>query len=177
VLVPKDVVLRALQDCGDSNFAAFMQTRGFRVDGRAYLDGLFRSVDWTDADLLNGAIAEHGPTKIGIATETLTGLLRRNGPPVSGWAAYDLPANSIEDQFASLFGYGSLAALVDLFALHNVDVNPQSGMPTGICYAMFIWGSVGIIDRQSLLNITGEAWVRVPTTIVKEFGRSFEPRS
>ena len=40
-------------------------------------------------------------------------------------------------------------------------------MPTGLCYAMFSWGSIGIVDRQSLMNITGEAWVRNPTTIVK----------
>jgi len=32
---------------------------------------------------------------------------------------------------------------------------------------MFAWGSIGIVDRQSLMNITGEAWVRYPTTIVK----------
>ena len=40
-------------------------------------------------------------------------------------------------------------------------------MPAGLCYAMFTQGSIGIIDRQSLMNITGEAWVRSPTTIVK----------
>jgi hypothetical protein len=33
---------------------------------------------------------------------------------------------------------------------------------------MFTWGSIGIVDRQSLINITGEAWVRNPTTIGKD---------
>jgi hypothetical protein len=36
-----------------------------------------------------------------------------------------------------------------------------------LCYAMFAWGSIGVIDSQSLMKITGEAWVRDPTTIVK----------
>jgi hypothetical protein len=60
-----------------------------------------------------------------------------------------------------------LTALVDLFKRHGVNVNLPSGMPTGLCYAMFTWSSIGIVDRQSLINITGEAWIRNPTTIVK----------
>jgi hypothetical protein len=58
--------------------------------------------------------------------------------------------------------------LLDLFKARGVDVRSPSGMPTGLCYAMFTGGSIGIIDRQSLMNITGEAWVRNPTTIVKK---------
>ena len=75
-----------------------------------------------------------------------------------------------ENHCASLCGYGPLAALVDLFERHGVDVNLPSGMPTGLCYAMFTWGSIGIVDWQSLMNITGEAWVRNPTTIVRNLG-------
>jgi hypothetical protein len=33
---------------------------------------------------------------------------------------------------------------------------------------MFSWGSIGIVDRTSLMNHTSEAWVRNPTTIVKD---------
>jgi hypothetical protein len=40
-------------------------------------------------------------------------------------------------------------------------------MPTGICYAMFTWNSIGIIDQQSMLNMTHEAWIRNPVTIIK----------
>jgi hypothetical protein len=57
--------------------------------------------------------------------------------------------------------------MVDLFKRNGVKLNLPSGMPTGLCYAMFTWGSIGIADRTSLMNITGEAWVRNPTTIVK----------
>ena len=38
-------------------------------------------------------------------------------------------------------------------------------MPTGLCYAMFTWNSIGIIDEQSMLNMTYEAWIRNPATI------------
>jgi hypothetical protein len=41
-------------------------------------------------------------------------------------------------------------------------------MPAGLGYALFIWGAIGIVDRQSLMNITGEAWVRNPTTLVHD---------
>ena len=170
-LIPTDVVLFTSRECGSSNFAAFMQTRGFRTDRKAYLDGPFNSVDWTNPAALHGAIANAGPVKIGIASANLaSGPQGHVTPGTSGWAISGLPAGQPENHWASLCGYGPLAALVDLFELHGLDVKLPSGMPTGLCYAMFIWGSIGIVDRQSLMNITGEAWVRNPTTIVKNLG-------
>jgi hypothetical protein len=32
---------------------------------------------------------------------------------------------------------------------------------------MFTWNSVGIVDRQSMLNMTHEAWIRIPVTIIR----------
>jgi hypothetical protein len=171
VFIPTDAVLFTAQQCGSSNFAAFMQTRGFQMDGKAYLDGPFNSVNWMDAPVLNGAIADVGPVKIGVASASLaSGPQGQVTPGTSGWAIYGLPTGQPENRCASLCGYGPLAALVDLFEQHGVNVSLPSGMPTGLCYAMFIWGSIGIIDRQSLMNITGEAWIRNPTTIVKDPG-------
>jgi hypothetical protein len=164
--IPPDVVLRTARECGSSNFARFMQTRGFQMDGAAYLDGPFNKVDWTNSAALNGAIANVGPVKIGVASANLTA--RPHGqvtPGTSGWAIYDLPTGQPENHCASLCGYGPQAALVGLFEHYGVNVTVPSGMPAGLCYAMFTWGSLGIIDRQSLLNITGEAWIRNPTTI------------
>src|SRR5206468_4329471 len=66
VFVPPHAVSLAWRECGSSNFAQFMQSYGFRIDGRAYLDGPFYSVNWTNATDLNGAIANVGPVKIGI---------------------------------------------------------------------------------------------------------------
>jgi len=169
VLIPTDVVLFTSRECGSANFAAFMQTRGFQVERKAYLDGPFYSVDWTNAAALNGAIANVGPVKIGVASANLASGPQGQvvTPGRSGWAIYGLQKGQAENHCASLFGYGPLPALVDLFDQHGVNVTLPSGMPSGLCYAMFTWGSIGIVDRQSLLNITGEAWVRNPTTIVK----------
>ena len=84
---------------------------------------------------------------------------------------YNYPKNQPEDQLrASLCGYGTFAELAALFLQHNITVPPPSGMPSGLCYAMFIWNSIGIIDHQSMLNMTNEAWVRTPVTIIKNLG-------
>jgi hypothetical protein len=171
VFIPTEVVLSGSRECGSSNFAAFMQAHGFQMDRKAYLDGPFNLIDWTNVAALNGAIANIGPVKIGVASEGLSsGPYGQVTPGTSGWAIYGLPQGQPGDQCASLFGYAPLAALVDLFRRHGVDVNLPSGMPTGLAYAMFTSGSIGVIDRQSLMNITGEAWVRSPTTIVKTLG-------
>ncbi len=171
VFIPTDVVLIASRECGSSNFAAFLQTHGFQMDGKAYLDGPFHSVDWSNEAALNAAIANAGPVKIGVASANLaSGAHGQITPGTSGWAIYGLPAGQPEDHCASLCGYGPLAALVDLFERRGVHVNLPPGMPAGLCYAMFTWGSLGVVNRQSLLNITGEAWVRTPTTIVKNLG-------
>jgi len=168
VFIPAGAILLASRQCGSSNFAEFMQTHGFQMDRKAYLDGPFNSVDWTNAAALNSAIAHCGPVKIGVASANLTsGPHGQVTPGTSGWAIHGLPANQPENHCASLCGYGSLAPLVDLFERHRVNVNLPPGMPAGLCYAMFTWDSIGIVDQQSLMNITGEAWVRNPTTIVK----------
>jgi hypothetical protein len=168
VFVPTDVVMLTARECGSSNFAAFLQSHGFHMDRKAHLDGPFHSIDWTNAAALNDAIANAGPVKIGVASANLaSGAQGQVTPGTSGWAIYGLPPDQSENHWASLCGYGPLAALVDLFERNGVSVHLPAGMPTGPCYAMFTWGSIGIIDRQSLMNITGEAWVRNPTTIVK----------
>ena len=172
VFIPPEVVLLTAQECGSSNLAEFLQTHGFQMDRKAYLDGPFNSVDWTNAAALNGAIAHVGPVKIGVASANLaSGSQGQVTPGASGWAIHGLPTGQPQDHWASLCGYGPLAVLVDLFERHGVKAKLPSGMPAGLCYGMFTWGSVGIVDRQSLINITGEAWVRNPTTIVKSLSR------
>jgi hypothetical protein len=145
-----------------------METQGFSLNNKTYDDGPYSSVNWTVAATLQSAIYSHGPVKIGVGAEDFQsnahGLVT---PGTSGWTMYDYPKGLAEDHCTSLCGYGTLAQLEALFKQHNVTVKVASGMPTGLCYAMFTWNSIGIIDAQSMLNMTYEAWIRNPVTIVK----------
>jgi hypothetical protein len=147
---------------------ATMQTDGFPFNGKTYDDGPYNSVNWANAAILNSAIYSHGPVKIGVGAEDFQsnphGLVT---PGTSGWAMYDYPKNQPEDHCVSLCGYGALTELVGLFRQHNVTVHAPVGMPTGLCYAMFTWNSIGIIDQQSMLNMTYEAWIRNPVTVIR----------
>lgn len=168
VPIPADIVVLTARLCGSLNVARFMQTHGFQVHGTAYLDGPFYAVDWTDTAALNSAIANTGPVKIGVASAALASALQgKVTPAVSGWAITGVSKGQPAELCASLCGYGSFAALVDLFEQSGNKVNVPPETPSGLCYAMFTSGSIGIIDRESLLNITGEAWVRSPATLVK----------
>ena len=147
-----------------------MQTAGFPYNKKTYDDGPHLSVNWTNAAILQSAIYSHGPVKIGVAAEDFqTNTHGKVTPGTSGWTMYAYPKTTApqEDHCTSLCGYGTLAQLVSLFGQHKITVHPVAGMPTGLCYAMFTWNSIGIIDAQSMLNMTHEAWIRSPVTIIK----------
>jgi hypothetical protein len=141
-----------------------MQTGGFKQGGHTYDDGQYYSVNWTDVPTLQSAIFQ-GPVKIGVAADQLeTAYHANNGK--SGWFGTqfnnetDDPRN--EDHCVSLCGYGSISWLAQQM---NVTVPAGvDGTQTG--FALFTWDSIGIIDFPSMKNITFEAWVRTPTTIV-----------
>jgi hypothetical protein len=146
-----------------------MQAHGFPFNNKTYDDGPYLAVNWASAAILNSAIYSHGPVKIGVGAEDFQsnphGLVT---PGTSGWAMYNYPKNQPEDHCVSLCGYGTtLAELVGLFHQHNVTVHAPPGMPGGLCYAMFTWNSIGIIDQHSMLNMTYEAWIRNPVTIIR----------
>jgi hypothetical protein len=148
-----------------------MQTNGFPLNNKTYDDGPHNSVNWTDATILNSAIFSHGPVKIGVGAEDFQTNAKGNVTPnTSGWAMYNYPKGQPEDHCVSLCGFGTLEALVGLFQKHNVTVDAPEGMPTGLCYAMFTWNSIGIVDQQSMLNMTYEAWIRNPITVIKGKG-------
>jgi hypothetical protein len=145
-----------------------METKGFPLSGKTYDDGPHYSVDWTNAAILQSAIFSHGPVKIGVGAEYFqTNTHGKVTAGTSGWTMYDYPPHQPEDHCVSLCGYGTLAELVSLFHQHNVSVHPAPGQPTGVSYALFTWNSIGIIDQQSFLNMTYEAWIRNPVTVVK----------
>jgi len=145
-----------------------METTGFSLNSKTYDDGPYNSVNWTNAAILHSAIYSHGPVKIGVgAGDFQTNADGSVTPGTSGWVMYNYPKNQPEDHCVSVCGYGTLAELITLFKHHKVTVHAPKGMPTGLSYAMFTWNSIGIIDQQSMLNMTYEAWIRIPVTIIK----------
>ena len=136
-----------------------MQTGGFSVTGSTYDDGPPVSVDWTNAPLLQNAIAQ-GPVKIGVAADQLQNTVP--DPPTNGWIATGYAQDLNLDHCVSLCGYGSIAWLA---AQLGVDP-PMTNTATIPAYALFTWDSIGIIDVPSIIAITGEAWLRKPTTVI-----------
>lgn len=137
-----------------------MQTQGFSQGGYTYDDGPYTSVDWTNPLILQNAIVQ-GPVKIGIAATQLENVVP--DPPRNGWFATGFTKDSTEDHCVSLCGYGPAAWLAQ--CLGNVIV-PNTINKAAIAYALFTWKSVGIIDFQSIQAITGEAWLRTPSTVI-----------
>jgi len=172
--IPEDTVVNWAKAHGYLNGAYItevmqtMQNHGFQYDGSTYDDGPYHSVNWHDRVALQSAIYSHGPVKIGVGSEDFqTNSYGHVTAGTSGWAMYNYPSGQLEDHCVSLCGYGNLKDIVNHFQQLGVPVNLPSGMPTGMCYAMFTWNSIGIIDEQSMLNMTYEAWIRNPVTNVK----------
>ena len=124
-------------------------------DGKIYTDGAYHSVDYTNDAILRAAIYQ-GPVKLGVAAGQLQNVVGQS----NGWIAWNFQPDSNEDHCTSLSGYGTLAQLCQSFGV-QVPSGANSSEPS---YAFFTWSTVGIITQTSLLNITGEAWLRVPTT-------------
>lgn len=137
-----------------------MHQKGFVQGGHTYDDGVAQSVNWTNAAVLQSAIYS-GPVKIGIAADQLDPVWQAHGGK-SGWFATGFKADAKEDHCVSLCGYGTITWLAQQLKV----VVPKGVDGTKPGYAMFTWDSIGIIDVPSMLAITHEAWLRVPTTII-----------
>ena len=136
-----------------------MRNDGFNDGNSVYDDGPYFSVDWTNAAILQSAIAI-GPVKLGIAADQIDTAYNQYGR-TSGWFGVGFQIDENEDHCVSLCGYGSLSWLAQQL---QVLVPPGiDGTQPG--YAMFTWNSIGIIDVSSMIAITQEAWLRQPTTV------------
>lgn len=149
-----------LNGAGLWEILTLMQTDGFYDGDKQYNDGPFKSVDWTNADLLKNAIAQ-GPVKIGVAAGQFDAV---PGVGVSnGWVMTGFKQDGNLDHCTALCGYGPFGWLMAQLKAKPSTVLDQN-LPV---YAMFTWSTIGIIDEPSLLAITGEAWLRTPTTTTK----------
>lgn len=134
-----------------------MAAKGFEQDGNVYNDGPKQLVDYTNPAVLHPAI-QNGPVKIGVASNQLQQVVGNT----SGWFATGLAADQNEDHAVTLCGFGTAQQIATAL---NVTV-PAGVDPTTLGYALFTWNTIGFIDRQSMLAITSEAWLRNPTTVI-----------
>jgi hypothetical protein len=138
----------------------WMMTDGFKQGGHTYDDGPHTAVNWTNAAILQNAIA-HGPVKIGVAANQLETVYQAH--PATGWFATGFTQDTNEDHCVSLCGYGTFGWLAS-----QLKVQVPSGLSHSTPgYGMFTWDTIGIIDHPSMVAITEEAWLRNPTTVVK----------
>lgn len=172
IFIPDDTVISWAQANGAINGDTLidvldkMQSGGFVLNGQTYNDGPPLSVDWTNAEVLQNAIAQ-GPVKIGVAADQLENTVP--DPPTNGWFATGFTADPNEDHCTSLCGYGSFAWIWGQLSTQTPNPDIDGTQPV---YAMFTWDSVGIIDVPSLLAICAEAWLRNPTTVVSNSGNN-----
>ena len=138
-----------------------MHKEGFNAGGNLYNDGAHSAVDWTDAATLKSAISQ-GPVKIGIAADQLQNVIDAYGIGKNGWFCTGFTKDQNEDHCTSLCGYGTVAWIAEQLGV----TTPPNAVGADPAYAMFTWGSIGIIDVPSLIAITGEAWLRNPTTVI-----------
>jgi hypothetical protein len=126
-------------------------------DGRVYKDGPYHAVDWTDDATLSAAIMAGASVKIAVAADQLEQVVGN----ASGWIAPGFRKDRDVDHCVGLCGFGSLAALCGMLG-SSIPPNADAGTR---CYLLFTWNTIGVIGRQSMINITAEAWIRTPTTI------------
>ncbi len=139
------------------NVIQLMESHGFQQDGETYTDGSPTSIDYTNAAILQNAISL-GPVKIGVAASQLENVVGAE----NGWFAVGFRHDSNEDHCVSLCGYGPISWLAQ-----KLGVSVPSGVDgTQPGYLLFTWDTIGIIDVPSMLAITGEAWLRNPTTMI-----------
>lgn len=143
-----------------------MQTWGFQGETAGWGGGEPFMIDPTIEADLQAVIAAGCPIKIGAKSAAFrVGATGAVTPGQDGWTMWNYPSGKPADHCVSLCGYGSLADLCELFEQHGVTVEPVEGMPTGMCYAMFTWDSIGIIDSASLQAMVNEAWGRDPVSV------------
>lgn len=177
IFIPDDVVMAwadrhgVLEGAQLPAVMTWMRTDGFRRDPYVYDDGPYFSVDWTNPSILQSAISR-GPVKIGVAANQIESAWDKYGRK-SGWFGIGFQRDDNEDHCVSLCGYGSMAWLAQQL---KVQV-PQGVDGSRAGYAMFTWSSIGIIEVDSLIAVTHEAWLRQPTTVKKAAAAAEDARA
>ena len=144
-----------------------MQAAGFAQDSNVYGDGAPLAVNYADAPTLQAAVyqaaQQGGCVKIGIAADQLpAGAGNQNG-----WFLPSDSPDSNEDHCVGICGYGTVAQFCTAMnAAFGLSLTPPSGVdPTTQGYAIYTWSTIGWASTQAMVNMTGEAWLRSPSSV------------
>ena len=149
-----------------------MQEAGFSQDGNIYGDGQGLAVNYADAATMQAAIYQAGMmggcVKMGVAADALPS----GAGNTNGWFLTGVSPDSNEDHCMGVCGYGTAQQFCDAM---NAAYGLSLTVPTGIDpnmqgYAVFTWSTIGWVDVQSWVNMSGEAWIRNPSTVVTGTG-------
>jgi len=135
-----------------------MAKEGFNQDGNLYNDGGYTSVDYSNEENLQSALAI-APVKIGIDADALPEAAGNQ----MGWYAFGGSPQQFtnEDHCVALCGYGPADWL---FAQLNA-FNPTGTDPSKTYYLLFTWSTIGVVDHDWIMSTVGEAWLRNPSSI------------
>lgn len=129
---------------------------GFIQDGTEYYHGGYGvfGVDWTNENDLKQVLL-FSPVKLGVAASQIQ-FFDVSG----GWIVRNVQddPSAREDHCVSLCGFGTFSWLAEQLEIELPD--DIDGSQQG--WAIFTWNSIGIVDTQSLLAMTFEAWARIP---------------
>ena len=137
-----------------------MAQEGFSQGGQVYGDGPAALVDYTNPTHLQTAICE-GPVKLGVVGDPLDAIVDDS----NGWLLQGVPRQdpNNEDHCIGVSGYGSITQLLNKCG-KAVPPGVNGSAPGWLC---FTWGTMGVIDAPSFQNMTFEAWLRTPTTVLQ----------
>ena len=98
------------------------------------------------------AIYYTGQIKVGVAANQIQNAMSNS----YGWVLLNARPDSAEDHCVGYCGYGSLE-----FCCKTLGVAvPRGADPKRFCLIMFTWATLGIVDWDSVQNITSEWWMR-----------------
>ena len=149
-----------------------MENAGMAQDDNVYGDGSALAVDFTDSPTMQSAIyqalLEGGQIKMGIAADQLPA----GAGNANGWILVGASPDSNEDHCTGICGYGTIAEFAQAIQqVYGITVTIPSGLdPDTQGYAMYTWSTIGWLDVQSMIHISGEAWIRTPSTVIHGTG-------
>ncbi len=136
----------------------WMASDGFHQDGNQYNEGPKAAVDWTNANVLQNAIANTKAVKLGVAANQLEHVVGQR----NGWIGTGFRRDGNLDHCISACAYGTMGWLAQQLG----GPTPNPVWLSAPAYGVFTWDTIGILDVPSFIAITGEAWSRNPTTII-----------